>query len=55
MSRWGRQALRTTIDLAAIYAAFAIQFAASGSFAAAFITGGAVGLYGLWCFYDGSA
>jgi len=55
MSRWGRQALRTTIDLAAIYAAFAIQFAASGSFAAAFITGGAVGLYGAWCYYDGSA
>lgn len=53
--RWWWSVLRTVIDLAALYCAWAIQFAASGSYVAAFITAGAVGLYGLWCFYDGSA
>jgi hypothetical protein len=52
--RWLRIALRTAIDVAALYFAWAIQFAASGSLAAAAITAAAVGLYGLWCFYDGS-
>lgn len=53
--RWWWRVLRTVIDLAALYCAWAIQFSASGSYAAAFITAAAVGLYGLWCFYDGSA
>ena len=52
---WWRYAIRSLIDLAAIYVAGAIQFAASGSHAAAFITAAAVGVYGIWCFYDGSA
>ncbi len=52
---WWRYTLRTTIDLAALYCAFAIQFAASGSYAAALITAVAVGLYGCWCYFDGSA
>jgi hypothetical protein len=55
VSRWWRRVLRTVIDLTALYCAWAIQFAASGSYAAATITAVAVGLYGLWCFYDGSA
>ena len=50
-----RYALRSVIDIAALCVAWAIQFAASGSHAAAFITAAAVGVYGLWCFYDGSA
>ncbi|MDO9071627.1 MAG: hypothetical protein Q7U73_00025 [Rubrivivax sp.] len=50
-----RYVLRSLIDVAALCCAWAIQFAASGSYAAAFITAVAVGLYGMWCFYDGSA
>ena len=50
-----RYVLRSLIDLAALYCAWAIQFAVSGSYAAATITAIAVGLYGLWCFHDGSA
>ena len=53
--RWWRYAIRSLIDFAAIFVAWAIQFAASGSYAAAFITATAVGIYGMWCFYDGSA
>ena len=52
---WLRYALRSMIDLTSMYCAWAIQFAASGSYAAATITALAVGLYGTWCFYDGSA
>ena len=52
---WWRYALRSLIDFAALYVAWAIQFAASGSYAAALITAAAVGAYGVWCFYDGSA
>ena len=52
--RW-RYALRSLIDMTALYCAWAIQFAASGSYAAATITAVAVGLYGTWRFYDGSA
>lgn len=52
---WWRYALRRLIDVFALYCAWAIQFAASGSYAAATITAIAVGLYGLWCFHDGSA
>lgn len=52
---WWRYALRSLIEVAALYVAFAIQFAASGSTAAAAITAAAVGVYGVWCFYDGSA
>ena len=52
---WWRYALRSLIDVFALYCAWAIQFAASGSYAAATITAIAVGLYGLWCFHDGSA
>lgn len=50
-----RYALRYLIDVAVLYCAWAIQFAASGNYAAAFITAAAVGVYGCWCFYDGSA
>ena len=49
-----KKVLRSLIDFAAIYAAISIQLSASGSWPAAVITGAAVGLYGLWCFYDGS-
>lgn len=48
-----RKVLRSVFDISAIYAAWAIQFAASGSYAASAITAVAVGLYGLWCFHDG--
>lgn len=50
-----RYALRSAVDVVVLYCAWAIQFAASGSYAAAAITATAVGLYGMWCFYDGSA
>ena len=52
---WLRYAARYAIDVGALYCAWAIQFAASGSIAAATITAAAVGVYGVWCFYDGSA
>lgn len=48
-----RLVLRSVLDSAALYCAWAIQFAASRNYAAAFITAIAVGLYGMWCFYDG--
>lgn len=48
-----RRLLRAAIDLFALYCAWAIQFACTGSYAAASITAVAVGLYGCWCFYDG--
>jgi hypothetical protein len=51
----GRMLLRWAIDTAALYVAFSIQLAASGSVAAAVITAVGVGLYGVWCFYDGTA
>ena len=50
-----RYALRSVIDMAALYFAWALQIAASGSYFAAALTAGAVGLYGLWCFYDGGS
>lgn len=52
---WWRYVLRSLIDVFAMYCAWAIQFAASGNYAAAFITAVAVGVYGAWCFFDGSA
>ena len=45
--------VRSVIDAAAIYAAWSIQFAASGSLWASAITAAGVALYGLWCFADG--
>ena len=50
-----RRVLRPVIDIAALYVAWSVQFAASGSHAAAAITASAVGAYGLWCFYDGAS
>ena len=52
---WWRYVLRSLIDVFALYCAWAIKFAASGSYGAATITAVAVGLYGVWCFFDGSA
>ena len=51
---WWRYALRSLIDVTVLYVAWGIQFAASGSHAAAAITAVAVGVYGTWCFYDGA-
>ena len=51
---WWWKALRSVIDIFALYVAWSIQFAASGSYVAAAITAVAVCLYGVWCFYDGS-
>lgn len=51
--KW-RSVLRWAIDLFAMFSAWAIQFAASGSQSAAFITGLAVAAYGMWCYWDGA-
>lgn len=48
-----RRLLRFAIDVSALYCAWAIQFACTGSYAAALLTTAAVALYGCWCFYDG--
>ena len=45
--------VRAVIDIAAIYVAWCIQFAASGNLWASAITAAGVALYGLWCFADG--
>ena len=49
-----RQVFRGAVDGAAIFTAWSVQFAASGSYAAATITAAAVAVYGAWCFYDGA-
>lgn len=48
-----RSILSVLIDIAALYAAWAIQFAASGSYAAAFVTTAGLGAYGAWVWFDG--
>jgi hypothetical protein len=56
--RWvhARLFARWIVDLGAIWAGAAAAYAlSSGSVLAAIGGAAAAGLYGLWCFYDGSA
>lgn len=49
------RALRFVIDMAVMFLAFSLQYAASGNLIAAIITSAAVVIYGCWCFFDGFA